>query len=170
MSAELSIVVKIGAAIGGTIAAIRSVGGGVDFVRRSTTLLRREQLLLGRAIRDSSRQGSSELRRLQRQYDGLGETMSRIRRNQNQRGRIDAAIQRNRSIRDSLKSEILSTVAAVGVVSVPIKLAIEFESAMADVRKVVNFDTPEQAKAMERDILHLTRSIPMAGDELAAIS
>lgn len=169
MSAELSIVVKIGAAIGGTIAAIRSVGGGVDFVRRSTTLLRREQLLLGRAIRDSSRQGSSELRRLQRQYDGLGETMSRIRRNQNQRGRIDAAIQRNRSIRDSLKSEILSTVAAVGVVSVPIKLAIEFESAMADVRKVVNFDTPEQAKAMERDILHLTRSIPMAGDELAAI-
>ena len=169
MSAELSIVVKIGAAIGGTIAAIRSVGGGVDFVRRSTTLLRREQLLLGRAIRDSSRQGSSELRRLQRQYDGLGETMSRIRRNQNQRGRIDAAIQRNRSVRDSLKSEILSTVAAVGVVSVPIKLAIEFESAMADVRKVVNFDTPEQAKAMERDILHLTRSIPMAGDELAAI-
>lgn len=169
MSAELSIVVKIGAAIGSTIAAIRSVGGGVDFVRRSTTLLRREQLLLGRAIRDSSRQGSSELRRLQRQYDGLGETMSRIRRNQNQRGRIDAAIQRNRSVRDSLKSEILSTVAAVGVVSVPIKLAIEFESAMADVRKVVNFDTPEQAKAMERDILHLTRSIPMAGDELAAI-
>ena len=169
MSAELSIVVKIGAAIGGTIAAIRSVGGGVDFVRRSTTLLRREQLLLGRAIRDSSRQGSSELRRLQRQYDGLGETMSRIRRNQNQRGRIDAVIQRNRSVRDSLKSEILSTVAAVGVVSVPIKLAIEFESAMADVRKVVNFDTPEQAKAMERDILHLTRSIPMAGDELAAI-
>lgn len=169
MSAELSIVVKVGAALGSTIAAIRSVGGGVDFVRRSTTLLRREQLLLGRAIRDSSRQGSSELRRLQRQYEGLGETMSRIKRNQNLRGRIDNAIQRNRSVRDSLKSEILSTVASIGVVSVPIKLAIEFESAMADVRKVVNFDTPEQAKAMERDILHLTRSIPMAGDELAAI-
>ncbi len=169
MSAELSIVVKVGAALGSTIAAIRSVGGGVDFVRRSTTLLRREQLLLGRAIRDSSRQGSSELRRLQRQYEGLGETMSRIKRNQNLRGRIDNAIQRNRSVRDSLKSEILSTVASIGVVSVPIKLAIEFESAMADVRKVVNFDTPEQAKVMERDILHLTRSIPMAGDELAAI-
>ncbi|RGE47350.1 transglycosylase [Mannheimia granulomatis] len=47
--------------------------------------------------------------------------------------------------------------------------AMQFESAMADVKKVVNFDTPEQFKEMEQDILKLTRSIPMAGEEIAAI-
>lgn len=49
------------------------------------------------------------------------------------------------------------------------KPAIQFESAMADVKKVVNFDTPEQFKAMEKDILKLTRTIPMASEEIAAI-
>lgn len=47
--------------------------------------------------------------------------------------------------------------------------AMQFESAMADVKKVVNFDTPEQFKEMEQDILKLTRTIPMAGEEIAAI-
>lgn len=47
--------------------------------------------------------------------------------------------------------------------------AIKFESAMADVRKVVDFDTPEQFKEMGNDILKLTRTIPMAGEEIATI-
>ena len=47
--------------------------------------------------------------------------------------------------------------------------AMQFESAMADVKKVVNFNTPEQFKEMEQDILKLTRTIPMAGEEIAAI-
>ena len=40
---------------------------------------------------------------------------------------------------------------------------------MADVRKVVDFDTPEQFNEMGNDILKLTRTIPMAGEEIAAI-
>lgn len=40
---------------------------------------------------------------------------------------------------------------------------------MADVKKVVNFDTPQQFKEMERDILKMTRTIPMAGKDIAAI-
>lgn len=47
--------------------------------------------------------------------------------------------------------------------------AMQFESAMADVKKVVNFETPQQFKEMEQDILKLTRTIPMAGEEIAAI-
>lgn len=47
--------------------------------------------------------------------------------------------------------------------------AVKFETAMADVKKVVQFDTPEQFKAMGDDILKMTRSIPMAKEELAAI-
>lgn len=47
--------------------------------------------------------------------------------------------------------------------------AIDFESAMADVRKVVDFDTPQQFKDMQKDILELTRTLPMSAEEIAKI-
>lgn len=62
-----------------------------------------------------------------------------------------------------------SATAVMGSIRGLADLAIKFESAMADVRKVVDFDTPEQFKEMGNDILKLTRTIPMAGEEIAAI-
>lgn len=59
--------------------------------------------------------------------------------------------------------------AAMGTIRGLADPAIKFESAMADVKKVVNFDTPTQFKEMGDDILKLTRTIPMAGEEIAAI-
>lgn len=47
--------------------------------------------------------------------------------------------------------------------------AMKFESAMADVRKVVDFDTPKQFKEMGEDILALTRTLPMTAEDLAKI-
>lgn len=48
--------------------------------------------------------------------------------------------------------------------------AIAFESAMADVKKVVDFKTPDGFKKLSRDILELTRTLPMSAEELAAIT
>jgi TP901 family phage tail tape measure protein len=47
--------------------------------------------------------------------------------------------------------------------------AIKFESAMADVKKVVNFDTPEQFKQMSRDVLELSEALPMSAEGIAKI-
>lgn len=47
--------------------------------------------------------------------------------------------------------------------------AVKFESSMADVRKVVDFDSPEQFKQMGNDILDLSTRIPMAAEGLAQI-
>lgn len=47
--------------------------------------------------------------------------------------------------------------------------AVEFESAMAGVKKVVDFDTPQQFKEMGQDILELSTKIPMAAEGLADI-
>jgi TP901 family phage tail tape measure protein len=52
---------------------------------------------------------------------------------------------------------------------VPVKLAVDFESAMADVKKVVNFDTPDQFKQMNTDVIALSRRLPMAAKDIAAI-
>lgn len=47
--------------------------------------------------------------------------------------------------------------------------AVKFESSMADVRKVVDFDSHEQFKQMGKDILDLSTRIPMATEGLAQI-
>lgn len=55
------------------------------------------------------------------------------------------------------------------VFSEPIQAAMKFESSMADVKKVVDFDTPQQFKEMSRDVLELSKRIPMTADALAQI-
>ncbi|MEX4489343.1 phage tail tape measure protein [Haemophilus influenzae] len=69
----------------------------------------------------------------------------------------------------SLGTLASSATAVAGTIRGLADPAIKFESAMADVRKVVDFDTPEQFKEMGNDILKLTRTIPMAGEEIATI-
>lgn len=62
-------------------------------------------------------------------------------------------------------------IAGAGAVAltVPAKLSIDFESAMADVKKVVDFDTPQQFKQMEKDIISMSTRLPMAARDIAAI-
>ncbi|MBC2655096.1 phage tail tape measure protein [Pseudomonas sp. MSSRFD41] len=50
-----------------------------------------------------------------------------------------------------------------------VRAAIKLESAMADVKKVVKFDTPEQFQAMNTDVLNLSERLPMAADGIAKI-
>lgn len=50
-----------------------------------------------------------------------------------------------------------------------VKAAIGFESAMADVKKVVNFNTPQQFKDMSQDVRNLSKELPMSAEGIAAI-
>ena len=56
------------------------------------------------------------------------------------------------------------TMAVANVMSSPIQAAMKFESTMADVRKVMDFDTPEQFNEMGKDILELSKNIPMTAE------
>lgn len=47
--------------------------------------------------------------------------------------------------------------------------AIQYESALADVKKVVNFDTPAQFKQMGEDIGKMSDRLPMAATDIAKI-
>ena len=53
--------------------------------------------------------------------------------------------------------------------SAPIMQAVEFESAMSDVRKVVDFESPAAFRAMSEDILEMSTRIPIAATRLAEI-
>ncbi|MGD9759106.1 MAG: phage tail tape measure protein [Comamonas sp.] len=65
------------------------------------------------------------------------------------------------------------SIAAGGALAAPIvvgvKAAMDFESKMADVKKVVDFDTPEQFQQMGKDVLGLARELPMAAGGIAQI-
>lgn len=74
-----------------------------------------------------------------------------------------------KNYRNDFKSSIMDKVALGTSVALPMKLAIDFESSMADVNKVVNFASTEEAKAFEQSILKMTRSIPINASGLAEI-
>ncbi|MGC5885735.1 phage tail tape measure protein [Ralstonia pseudosolanacearum] len=90
-----------------------------------------------------------------------------------------AGIRKNiASFRKGLKSDGLGDlsfkdVLAGGALAAPViaatRAAVDFESAMADVRKVVDFDTPEQFKAMGKDVMDMSKRLPMAAKDIAAI-
>ena len=170
MAAELSIAIKIGAVLGGTLAAIGSVLGGTRNLASSVSILQRQYDVLGRAIRRASASGSADLARLQRQQAELGQTLNRMNRRNTQLQAIQTRLELGRNAREQLRSEAMSVIAGVGATLLPIKVAMDFESSMADVRKVVDFDTPQQFQQMQQDLLDMTHRIPMAGKELAAIA
>ncbi|MDH2999175.1 hypothetical protein A1D23_03520 [Chelonobacter oris] len=69
-----------------------------------------------------------------------------------------------------MKSSVASLTALGGSVVGLAKPAIEFESAMADVRKVVDFKTPDGFKKLSKELLDLIDTIPMSAKELATIA
>lgn len=171
MSAELAIVIKASAVIGAAQAAISGLGGSISGLKTSTGVLKQKQQELGRVLeRNKSILSPASIAPMYRAYDKLGISIDRLR---DKTIRLQAIQNQKKAIlakRDQLKSEFLGTAALGAAAALPVKLAMDFESSMADVRKTVDFDTPAQFKQMGDDILRLTREIPMAGTELAQIA
>ena len=92
----------------------------------------------------------NHLARLQRQQEQLGRLVRTLTRIQNQQANIKFRLENGRAVREQMKSEVMG--------------------AMADVRKVVDFDTPQQFKEMEQQLLSMTHKIPMSANELAKIA
>lgn len=79
-------------------------------------------------------------------------------------------IEANIANRDNLKSQMVDKIALGSTIVAPLKVAIDFESSMADVKKVVNFANDIEFKGFEKSILSLSRTIPLSATELATIT
>jgi TP901 family phage tail tape measure protein len=86
---------------------------------------------------------------------------------------INASLEKTRGQLAAYHSGLLGVTASAyalsKAISSPVKAAMDFESAMADVRKVVDFDTPAAFKAFQQDVLKMSTEIPMAAKELSTI-
>lgn len=84
-------------------------------------------------------------------------------------GRIEANNRRLQTMQSSMLGVAATGYGLYRAIKAPTEAAIEFESAMADVRKVVNFETPAAFKQMGVDIINVSTEIPIAAKGIAAI-
>ncbi|MBT2767618.1 phage tail tape measure protein [Stenotrophomonas sp. ISL-67] len=89
---------------------------------------------------------------------------------------LDAAMARSRKVHSAGMNAAahgagiaFASMTALRVQGFPIAQAMTFESAMADVKKVVDFDTPAQFQQMSQDVEDLSRRLPMVPADIAKI-
>ncbi|EAI9806403.1 phage tail tape measure protein [Campylobacter jejuni] len=131
-------------------------------------------VILGLAIKNASAVGKvvkdfSNLEKIAAKtklgISGLQKELNTLKLNTNLRAELKAQ-------RKGLQDEFLSlgNVIRGGIIGKGLGEAISFESAMADVRKVVNFDEGDDIKKMSADILKMSQTLPVTANELAAIA
>lgn len=84
--------------------------------------------------------------------------------------KIDLRLDEAKKQLDGLKSQIIATVGSVMAISAPVKIAIDFEKSMVNVKKIVDFDSDKEFKSFSNDIIKLTREVPKTMNELAGIT
>lgn len=152
---------SLGIAIGATFNGVTAFGSAI---KSTTTLnqklqeLKRERIDLG----EKFGKASTEATKLNSKILGLTRNIKLMDKN-------FALGKGLEQYRNKFKESVLDKVALGTSVIMPLKVAIEFESSMADVKKVVDFDTPKQFKEMEEDILKLGRTLPIAHDGIAKL-
>lgn len=170
MASDLSLSISVSAMVGGALSGLTNIGKAMNTLKSTTTHLTAKQKELGDSLeRNKDRLGTTSAAHLWRQYNQVGEAIDKLTRKHEQLAKIAARKIGNQEQWEKLKGQWQSAVASAGALVLPIKLAIDFESAMAEVKKVVDFDTPDQFKKMGQDIVAMTRQIPMSANELAKI-
>jgi len=112
------------------------------------------------------REANQVLRDQARRLTEVGE---RQRRMQTARNRYD----RSQALAGTMQGAGASAIGAGVAAAAPLVLAgskaVNFEDALLDVRKVVDFDTPQQFQQMNRDVLQLSENLNQAPEGMAAI-
>lgn len=144
---------------------IRSLTGESKKLERELAKVRRE---LGSATGNITELTNRE-RALERQIAGTNEQL----RNQRRLAVINAdrmaMLGKAQEWKNKGKDNVLAGVAMSLPLAMATKQAMTFESAMADVRKVVNFPSPKAFAQMSDEVLNLSTRIPMAAEGIAAI-
>lgn len=135
--------------------AIGKMEASISKTEMSASQLKSEMVRTGISFHDSA----AEAQRLNQILQEQEAVYDRVKDRQNQRS----------TAMGKLRGEIAKLGSVIAFAGTATKTAIEFESAMADVRKVVDFDSPAQFKMMGDDIQRLSGRLPMAAEGIAAI-
>ncbi len=131
---------------------LKAIDRSIDLTNQKKLKLRSE---LSKAKEEATKT-NKELLHIEKRIESLNKHQSRM--------------QKLSDMRDKFRARLIDTVAIGATVSAPIKVAIDYESAFADVRKVVNFANKEEEKAFSKEIVKLSTKIPLSAEAIAAIT
>lgn len=115
------------------------------------------------------KQAGVDTKQLTKEQSALGKALDTLRSRQTALAAIESKKQSNLANRASYRAQIMDVAALGTSLYELVKPAVAFESAMADVKKVVDFDSPEELKQMESDIKKLSETIPLSLEGLTQI-
>lgn len=153
---------KVGSSFDGAFGSANSV---LQKMQRQVSSLRSDI----RDLEKAQKAGSITAEEYASSHAKLTQQLQRAEQAQKNLGKAVNLQNRVTAFRGQMRAGMLGAIEAGVAVGAPAKMAMDFESAMADVRKVIDFDTPQQFKAMGNDILTLSKRIPMAANGLAQI-
>ena len=112
-----------------------------------------------------------------RAFGGASDSLDRLARDQQRLEASTRSLARAQKLQaqgSAMASDAMGKLArnfagAAAVVAPSAKAAIDFESAMADVKKVVDFDSPAELQQFSAELEKMSLEIPIAADGLAAI-
>lgn len=134
--------------------ALSKAGFNIDKVAKGVDRLTQEESDLKNKIH----QTTMELNKRRDELDKNNESQKRFAKTQ-------AALQKGA---DFAKKGLVIAGAATAAMVVPVKLAIDYESSLADVKKVFN-GTEAEFKSINTEILDMSTRLPMAAKDIAAI-
>lgn len=77
--------------------------------------------------------------------------------------------QANRDTRAGIAGDMATSMSVLGALTVPVTVAVKFESQMADLEPALNLSAPGAFKEVQKDILGITAQVPMAVGGITAI-
>jgi TP901 family phage tail tape measure protein len=104
------------------------------------------------------------LNQLKEQFGHVGASIDQV------RTKHKAMADQLRGERQALRSDAMDAIGLGALAFTPVKLSMDFESAMADVKKVVDFDTPDGFTKLSDEILRMSRHLPLSVEQLAQIA
>ena len=153
---------SLGIAIGATFNGVGAFGSAIkstSSLKQKLSELKKERVELG----EKFGKASSEATKLNTKILGLTRNIKLMDKN-------FALGKGLEEYRNKFKESLLDKVALGTSIVMPLKVAIDFESAMADVKKVVDFSSELDFKDFEKSLLSLSKTIPLSATELASIS
>ncbi|MBV2146387.1 MAG: phage tail tape measure protein, partial [Wolbachia endosymbiont of Pissodes strobi] len=121
-------------------------------------------------LNEEIRKSGKDIKSLVRDQTKLGSSIEVLKGKYSKLGSVIQKQQNALAKKAHYRSQVMETIGLGLSLAAPIKVAIDFESAMADVKKVVKFQYDEEMNEFSENIKKLSREIPLSAAELAQIA
>ncbi|CAQ54556.1 Phage tail tape measure protein [Wolbachia endosymbiont of Culex quinquefasciatus JHB] len=121
-------------------------------------------------LNEEVRKSGKDIKSLVRDQTKLGSSIEVLKGKYSKLGSVIQKQQNALAKKAHYRSQVMETIGLGLSLAAPIKVAIDFESAMADVKKVVKFQYDEEMNEFSENIKKLSREIPLSAAELAQIA